>query len=217
MESNSKFTPKEVESMLRTKRLNTRSWYVLYVTAQHERKIADIINRKEEADYHAKEINGKLTNADYKIMAYVPTQKVKRKWSDRVVEKETVIIPGVIFVRLKMIDKQRIYLDSNIRMFLYNKQKREPEPIPDWQMYQFQSVVANTTHLSMEEPQEGDTVKVEIGTFKGFVGELIQGKEGKSKFQIRIAGLAFPITINKEDVIKVEPGTSPELPDELWH
>ncbi len=217
MQGNSQLTPEEIQSMLRNRRRNKLQWYVLYVTAQHERKIADAISKQEESIYLQKQINGKLTDSDYKIKTYVPTQTVKRKWSDRVVEKQVVIIPGVIFLRLKLVDKQRIYIDTNIRSFLYNKDKREPEPIPDWQMYQFQQLVNENTDLSMETPEIGDSVKIVIGKFKGFVGELIRKNNGETKFQIRIAGLAFPINISKEEVVKVEPGTLPELPDELWH
>lgn len=217
MQEISHLTPAEIESMLRNRRRNKLQWYVLYVTAQHERKIADAINKLEESIYQQKQINGRLSSTDYKITAYVPTQTVKRKWSDRVVEKQVVIIPGVIFLRLKLVDKQRIYIDGNIKSFLYNKEKREPEPIPDWQMYQFQQLVTETKDLSMETPEIGDTVQIVIGKFKGFVGELIRKNNGETKFQIQIAGLAFPINISKEEVVKVDPGTLPELPDELWH
>lgn len=217
MQNSQQITPIEIQEFFRNKRRNKLQWYVLYVTSQHERKIADAITQKEESIYLQKQMNGTLTDSDYKIKTYVPTQTVKRKWSDRIVKKKVVIIPGVIFLRMKLIDKQRIYIDSNIKSFLFNKEKKEPEPIPDWQMYQFQQLVNENTDLSMETPELGDTVKITVGKFEGFVGMLIRKNNGETKFQIRIAGLAFPINISKDDVIKVEPGTLPDLPDEIWH
>ena len=66
-------------------------WFVLKVKPRHEKKVSDL-----------------LENLSIKI--YNPTIEVFRKWSDRVKKVKLPAIPGIIFVKTNLIDKNNFLL-----------------------------------------------------------------------------------------------------------
>ena len=74
-------------------------WFVLKVKPRHEKKVSDL-----------------LENLSIKI--YNPTIEVFRKWSDRVKKVKLPAIPGIIFVKTNLIDKNNFYSSSIIGCFM---------------------------------------------------------------------------------------------------
>lgn len=75
-------------------------WFVLKVKPRHEKKVSDILEKSG-------------------IKIYNPTIEVFRKWSDRVKKVKLPAIPGIIFVKTNLIDKNNFFYSSSIIGWLY--------------------------------------------------------------------------------------------------
>ena len=75
-------------------------WFVLKVKPRHEKKVSDL-----------------LENLNIKV--YNPTIEVFRKWSDRIKKVKFPAIPGIIFVKTNLIDKNNFFYSSSIIGWLY--------------------------------------------------------------------------------------------------
>ena len=75
-------------------------WFVLKVKPRHEKKVSDLLE-------------------NFSIKIYNPTLEVFRKWSDRVKKVKLPAIPGIIFVKTNLIDKNNFFYSSSIIGWLY--------------------------------------------------------------------------------------------------
>ena len=76
-------------------------WFVLRVKTRHENKVAKILERQ-----------------DFKI--YNPMIKIKRKWSDRIKTIYLPAIPGIIFVKTNLLEKNNVFCSSSIKGWFYD-------------------------------------------------------------------------------------------------
>lgn len=207
-ETIAQLTEKEKSELARTRRRQALRWYALFVRAGHERKVSELIeslNKKAEALTTDKE-------NPFEVETFVAERNERRKYSDRWVVKPRVVIPGMVFVRMRLIYQKDLYIDHSISGFMFSRTMHEPECIPDWQFYQFRKLLESETDISVETPRQGDTVRILSGQFEGFVGEMIFDGNG-NKFQIRLADYAFVISIDASEVVKVPKDSKLELPD----
>ena len=209
----------EVQRLLREKRYNALRWYVLYVTAQHERQILEAFTGKPDAYRPARKSRSgaslakKLPVLDPPIEAYVPMREERHKWSDRTRVVPICLAPGIIFVRIRLKDKARLYISDHIRKFLYRKDLREPASISDATMEAFKSIVEKSSDSSMQAPEPGDTVQVLSGPFEGFQGEIVR-RDGATHFQLRIfEGCAVTVRMDANMMKVVPKGTQRVFPD----
>ena len=212
--SNASLPNEEVQRYLREKRHNTLHWYVLYVTAQHERQVLEAFTGKADSYRTTKSpLNRRLPPLDPPIEAYVPIREERHKWSDRTRVVPIIMTPGIVFVRIKLAEKRRLYISDHIRSFLFDKDLREPASISDSVMEAFRSIVENAEDSTMQTPVPGDTVQIISGKFEGYVGEVVR-REGQSHFQLRISeGIAITLRM-EESMMKVVPkGTKRIIPD----
>ncbi len=209
----------EVQRLLREKRYNALRWYVLYVTAQHERQILEAFTGKPDAYRPARKSRSgaslakKLPVLDPPIEAYVPMREERHKWSDRTRIVPICLAPGIIFVRIRLKDKARLYISDHIRKFLYRKDLREPASISDDTMEAFKSIIEKSSDSSMQAPEPGDTVQVLSGPFEGFQGEIVR-RDGATHFQLRIfEGCAVTVRMDANMMKVVPKGTQRVFPD----
>ncbi|MCR5361192.1 MAG: KOW motif-containing protein [Bacteroidales bacterium] len=209
----------EVQRLLREKRYNALRWYVLYVTAQHERQILEAFTGKPDAYRPARKSRSgaslakKLPVLDPPIEAYVPMREERHKWSDRTRIVPICLAPGIIFVRIRLKDKARLYISDHIRKFLYRKDLREPASISDATMEAFKSIIEKSSDSSMQAPEPGDTVQVLSGPFEGFQGEIVR-RDGATHFQLRIfEGCAVTVRMDANMMKVVPKGTQRVFPD----
>jgi len=209
----------EVQRLLREKRYNALRWYVLYVTAQHERQILEAFTGKPDAYRPARKSRSgaslakKLPVLDPPIEAYVPMREERHKWSDRTRVVPICLAPGIIFVRIRLKDKARLYISDHIRKFLYRKDLREPASISDATMEAFKSIIEKSSDSSMQAPEPGDTVQVLSGPFEGFQGEIVR-RDGATHFQLRIfEGCAVTVRMDANMMKVVPKGTQRVFPD----
>ena len=154
-------SPEEFERLERAKRHDEIGWYVLYVTALHERQMLEAFTGKPDPYKRGgKSQRGSYAPLDPVIEAYVPIREEKRKWSDRVKVVPVVLTPGIVFVHIKLSERRRLYINDHVRSFLYNKDRKEPARISDAQMEAFRAMVSEGEDVSMITPVKGDTVQI---------------------------------------------------------
>ena len=79
-------------------------WFVLKVKSRHEKKVCDI-----------------LVNLNLNI--YNPTISIYRKWSDRIKKIKIPAIPGIIFVKTNLKEKNNFFYSNSIIGWLYENKK----------------------------------------------------------------------------------------------
>lgn len=126
------------------------------------------------------------------VLSFVASQFVHKKYSDRQVWREKVLIPGVVFVKIKNCDRvEKIFGQSKISNFVnyfyVDKNTHRPEPIPEVQMETLISFIENNVEMvdfegdqksGPQPPQDlenyvaGKKVKIVSGPCKGLDGVL---------------------------------------------
>lgn len=136
---------------------NPLHWYVGFVKPYQERKCADALRKLG-------------------VICYLPVQKEKRKYSDRIKEVERLVLPRMIFVRTT--ETKRIPLLSEIYglyAFMNEGGAYHPAIVPDRELDDFRFMVEHSETRVMVESQlfmPGDRVKVIAGPLKGLECEL---------------------------------------------
>ena len=136
---------------------NALHWYVGFVKPYQERKCADAL-------------------AKLGVAYYLPVQREKRKYSDRVKEVERLVLPRMIFVRTT--ETKRIPLLSEIYgLYAYMNEggAYHPAIVPDRELDEFRFMVDHSDTQVMVSSQPfvaGDRVKVIAGPLKGLECEL---------------------------------------------
>ncbi len=169
-------------------------WYVARVKSCQERKIAESL-------------------AAQGLATYVPVQKVKRKWSDRVKIVDKLVLPGLVFIRCDEVTRMKKTFDMvyGICYFLMDRtsDERRALVVPDRQMVDFMRVVSarNGEEDELEfvefEIAPGDMVRVIRGPLDGMECECAE-VQNTHKLIIRLGMLGSAlITIDAKDVIRI--------------
>lgn len=167
------------------------SWFAAYVRSCQERKAAERLSA-----------NGFVT--------YVPIQKVRHQWSDRVKTIDKLLIPGLVFIRCAEEARQSVFnIAYGICGFLQDKSCKERKAlvIPDKQMQDFMRVVMalngeDDIEFVRYDIEPGDTVRVIRGPLTGFVCECVTVRNRhKLVLRLGLVGSAV-ISIDASDVIK---------------
>lgn len=168
-------------------------WYACYVTPQHELQVHDYLMGVEEQRKAIR--RGKPKEEDLiirvdpdkvKLESYVPLQRVRVKLSDRMVWKDKILIPGVIFVHCSINNREALFygkMKEYVMGFMSDHDKHRPQPIPDDQMESFRALADSKYAFQMDVPtfKIGQSVLITAGPMAGHVAELISTKEEISK------------------------------------
>ncbi len=166
-------------------------WYVAYVRSYQERKISEQL-------------------AFRGIETYVPVQKVRHQWSDRIKTIDKLLIPGLVFIRCTEQARRPLFnMASGICGFLQDRtsQQHKALVVPEKQMKDFKRVVGalngeNDIEVVNYDIAPGDTIRVIRGPLTGFVCECVEVK-GRHKLVIRLGMLGSAIVnIDAGDVVK---------------
>ena len=142
-----------------TERPDTLFWFVAYVRSCQERRVADLL-------------------AAQGIETYVPVQKERHKWSDRVKIVDHLVLPRMVFIRTTKATRYRVAEDYRGRItgFMSHGGPHNPVIIPDNQMADFQYMVSHgggEVRIALEPLAPGDLVEILSGPLKGFKCELV--------------------------------------------
>lgn len=164
-------------------------WFVAYVRSCQERRLASFL-AAEGIDY------------------YLPIQKERRRWSDRVKLVEKLVIPGMIFIHTDEIARQELLKDNPLISRFMTNGPYKPVVVPDSQMEEFRFVVENSSEkvsVSSRNFAAGEKIEVISGPLKGLVSE-ITAISGVSYLLIRLDMLgAAMVKIDAGCVKKINP------------
>lgn len=166
-------------------------WYVALVRSCQGRKVAGQLNAKG-------------------IETFVPVQKVRSQWSDRVKVIYRSVLPGMIFIRCS--EELRVstfgMTDGLTRYMMdFARKDRKPLVVPDKQIADFihvLRVINDEAEVSVVNVDiaEGDMVRVVRGPLEGFVSECVEVKD-RHHLIIRLGLLgSLLVTVDSSDVIK---------------
>lgn len=174
------------------------NWYACYVHPQHELQIYEYlmgIENEKKGSRRGKakkeDLFVKIDPKKVKMECFVPVQRVKVKLSDRMVWKEKIVIPGIIFVHCSVEDREPLFygkMKEYVVGFMSDKVKHRPQPIPDKEMAAFRALTESEYAYQMEAPEfkPGQSVLILAGQLQGHVAELVSTKEiiSKTEFQV---------------------------------
>ena len=182
-------SPSPEEVLAKLKKAREIHWYGLHVTAQHERKLVDILKEKG-------------------LEAYVPTRQEKHRWADRMKVVEQVLTPSIIFVRNSMAKKNDVFVTRDVKCYVYAPGSNRPSPIPDNVMADFMRLIDANYDFKMTLPFVGEDVMVLDGPLKGLVGQLVK-IEGNNQLIIKLNdAFGAAVKLDSLSVTKVPKGTS---------
>lgn len=166
-----------------------KNWYAVYCQPQHELQIHDYLMGIEKDMKKLRRGTSKKENFFVKIdpdkilmECFVPTQYLHLKYSDRMVWKEKVLTPGMIFVHCKLNERDALF-DGKIREyitgFLVDRERHWPQAIPEDEMKLFMDLVHDEYVVSIEKPtfKKGDRVLVLEGTLNGRVAYVAENRQ----------------------------------------
>lgn len=154
---------------------NDKNWHALYTAPRAEKKVSE-----------------RLTALG--IEHYLPLQKVKHQWSDRIKEVSVPIINGYIFVKIVASDVSRVKGIYGAMAFIHKA--GIPIPIPENQISRMRNMVEcaqEVVEFSTEKFDNGETITINRGPLEGLIGELVE-VNGKHKVLVRLAGFGSALT-----------------------
>lgn len=173
-----------------TERPDTLYWFVAYVRSCQERRVADLL-------------------AAQGFETYVPIQKERHKWSDRVKIVDHLVLPRMVFIHTTKAQRYRVAEDFRGRVtgFMSKGGAHNPVIIPDGQMADFQFMVshgAGEVRIASDPLAPGDTVEILTGPLKGFKCELVT-LATKKLATVRLGMLGSAVVeVTLDNVKKVE-------------
>jgi transcription termination/antitermination protein NusG len=154
---------------------NKLSWFAIYTAPRAEKKVSERFSA-------------------LRIEHYLPLQKVKRIWSDRIKEVSVPIINGYIFVNITPQDASKVTAVYGALAFIHKA--GIPIVIPENQINRMRVMVDYSTELvefSTEKFDKGKNITINRGPLQGLRGELVE-VNGKHKVLIRLEGFGSALT-----------------------
>ena len=177
-------------------------WYAVYVTPGHEFQIYDYLMGLDDDDpkngkggsadrnrHRAKakreDVKPKIDKTKIRLECFVPATIKHVKYSDRMVWKEKIQTPGIIFVHTQLDNRDELFhsrITEYVTGFINDRDKHRPLPIPDSQMIEFMAVIADDYDAELGHVYEvGDKVLVLEGALQNHIAELVEKRESLSK------------------------------------
>lgn len=176
-----------------------KQWYALYVHPQHEFQIHDYLLQIEKEMKKLR--RGKSRKEDLRVTpdpdkmlmeCYVPSVREHVRYSDRMVWKERVQTPGLIFVKTDLTAESRRDLFSSpispyVTAFVSDRVRHRPLPIGDAEMDAFRKAVDEEYAVVITVPQleVGQKVRIAEGAMEGYIAEIVKKSESvvKNEYQ----------------------------------
>lgn len=108
--------------------------------------------------------------------AYLPVQRVKRRWSDRIKELESVLFPGYLFCRFEAADRLRILNSPGIVSIAGSG--KTPLPVEDEEISNIRTLISSRRELALWPcVRVGERVRIECGALQGLSGVIVRARD----------------------------------------
>ena len=160
-------------------------WYAAYTKSRTEKKILQ-----------------RLTENGFE--AYLPIQRKRRQWSDRLKWVEEPLIKSYIFIRVN--EKQYYDAINTPGLVCYVTFEGKAAVIPDWQIELLKKLLNEGAEMevSSERFAAGQKIIVVKGTLVGMQGEMVEYR-GRKKVLVRLGTTGTNILVTVDlDLIEKE-------------
>lgn len=149
-----------------------------------------------------KVVNDRLKESE--IECYLPLQRTRRKWSDRMKWVHEPLIKSYIFVRIDSSAYNKVLQIEGILRFVTFEKRAVP--IPDSQIDTIKLLLGQGAELEVthERILPGQSIEIQAGPFLGLKGELVEYR-GNRKVLVRLGeiGQGILVTIGPEFLSKI--------------
>lgn len=141
------------------------------------------------------------------IEHFLPIQKIRKKWSDRVKWVDKFVLRGIVFVRCTELERRKSLPSLSSRLYAYMCRDGKPIIVPDKEMEVFMTLVTKgetELQIASQPLAKGDWVLVTRGPLAGLECELTS-IEGKKCLGVQLSLLgAVTLEIDTESVEKIK-------------
>jgi len=164
-----------------------KKWYAIYTKPRWEKKIANILEKKQ-------------------IICWCPLQRVLKQWSDRKKIVEEPLFKSYVFVKINEEDRINVLITDGAINYVHYLGKpaviREEE-IEIIKQY-LNEKEANFKIISMDGFQEKTKVKIKQGVFMDKEGTVLRSGKRKVYVQLQSLGQIIVVEFPVEYLIQLE-------------
>ncbi len=150
-------------------------WFAIYTRYKREKLVLKSLERKG-------------------ILAYLPINKVIRRWDRKVRSVELPLFNCYLFVKINKTDYIKVLETENVLNFV--RFSKNLISIPEREINLLKRITGECTNIELEEEliTEGDEVEIISGNLTGLRGVLIE-KNNKKKFKVKLDYLNYSLLI----------------------
>ena len=174
-----------------------RAWYVIHTYSGHEDKVKASIERAVS--------NQNLSNKVFQIL--IPTEDVIEIKKNKKTIKKRKFFPGYVLVNM-LIDNDTYWLIRNTAGVTGFLGGSKPVPLPDAEaesMINLATAPADSKPKAAIQFEQGETVRINEGPFKHFIGTIedVNEERAKVKVTVSIFGRGTPVELDFLQVEKI--------------
>jgi transcriptional antiterminator NusG len=184
-------------------------WFVIQTYSSQESRIADDINRFVEMKFSSfsndKKLNKLLTESIAEAKS--PQKEVVSVKNGKAVKSIRKDFPCYVLVNMVLNEESKSFVTRIPGVLGFLGGVRNPQPIKEAEMERIMGRDASQETV-VEAPENpfrvDDAVKITVGSFKGFGGEIIKMnlEKGKATVNVMVFGRATPVEV---DFSQIEP------------
>ena len=164
--------------LVQAKPAASSKWLVAYTKPRWEKKLADQLTAKG-------------------FTVYCPTQRVKRRWSDRIKWIEQPLFSSHIFVHLEPERRDAVYFTPGFVRFLF--WDKRPAVVRDEEIATLRRWLNDFDHeaISVEAYQPGTSIKVQSGPLQGREATVLEQRGTKLELYLVDLQVKVSVDVNK--------------------
>lgn len=157
------------------------AWYAVYTKARWEKKVADLLARKQ-------------------LESYCPLNHVERQWSDRRKLVQEPLFKSYVFVRIPESKKNLVRETEGIINFVYWLGK--PAVINDYEIDLIKRFLREYKSATLEQfpIRQNDLVEITAGPLMHQRGRILEVGKNKVKAVLNSLGFAMIATVRNNEV-----------------
>jgi transcription antitermination factor NusG len=138
---------------------NPLPWFALRVKSRHEQIASTVLSGKG-------------------YESFLPSYRIRRRWTDRIKETELPLFPGYVFCRMATADRLPVLMSTGVVGIVGIG--KAPEPIEEREIATIRAVLqTGLAALPWPFVHPGDSVRVECGPLRGVQGVVESVKDHK--------------------------------------